>query len=144
MRVGTLKQKHTHSATGEIKFWRRVQCACWIVRLDLILQAQGYRVGHFSVNISYLQSSHELLSKQRRRVWKVRVVLCLYSLREKMWNLILHLLMLMSIITTSAEFLSKYHNHEEMTEKLRNLVEKHSDILSMYNLTETSIQGKIN
>merc|ERR1712223_1982413 len=67
----------------------------------------------------------------------------LHSLREKkMWNSILHLLMLMSIITTSAEFLSKYHNHEEMTEKLRNLVERHSDILSMYNLTETSVQGR--
>ena len=83
MRVGTLKQKHTHSATGEIKFWRRVQCACWIVRLDLILQAQGYRVGHFSVNISYLQSSHELLSKQRRRVWKVRVQCCVYIVPER-------------------------------------------------------------
>ena len=59
-----------------------------------------------------------------------------------MWNsYIVHLWTFLFTVTISAEIVLKYHNYEEMTTKLQNLVAKYPDLLSLYQLDGTSIQG---
>jgi len=60
-----------------------------------------------------------------------------------MWNsYIVHLWTFLFTVTISAEIVLKYHNYEEMTTKLQNLVAKYPDLLSLYQLDGTSIQGR--
>ena len=59
-----------------------------------------------------------------------------------MWNsYIVHLWTFLFTVTISAEIVLKYHNYEEMTTKLQNLVAKYPDLLSLYQLDGTSMQG---
>ena len=59
-----------------------------------------------------------------------------------MWNsYTVHLWTFLFTVTISAEIVLKYHNYEEMTTKLQNLVAKYPDLLSLYQLDGTSIQG---
>ena len=60
-----------------------------------------------------------------------------------MWKFPSVLWLFLSFILSSAEIVLKYHNYEELTLKLQNLVAKYPDLLSLYNLSETSIQGMI-
>ena len=52
-----------------------------------------------------------------------------------------YLLTILFIVTLSAKVHLKYHNYIEMTKKLQNLVLKHPDVLSLYHLDGTSVQG---
>ena len=60
-----------------------------------------------------------------------------------MWKFPSVLWLFLSFILSSAEIVLKYHNYEELTLKLQNLVAKYPDLLSLYNLSDTSIQGMI-
>ena len=54
---------------------------------------------------------------------------------------LVYLWAILSIVTLSSKIHLKYHNYIEMTTKLENLALKHPDVLSLYHLNGTSVQG---
>ena len=53
----------------------------------------------------------------------------------------LYLWTILFIVILSDKVHLKYHNYIEMTTKLHNLVLKYPDVLSLYHLNGTSVQG---